>query len=105
MIGVFYTDEDATQTQTLKLNQLDGSPLPPPYDFYGTLAILEIPSTYKETAVFANGSYKFNDVFKLGAGVRYAENDQDFSQNVTEGVLLPSANHPALHLKVSSPGA
>ena len=94
MIGGFYTKEDAVQTQMLALNQLDGSPLPPPYDFYGTLAVIEIPSDYKETAIFANGTYTFNDVFKLGAGVRYAENDQEFSQNVTGGVLLPLGETP-----------
>jgi outer membrane receptor protein involved in Fe transport len=94
MVGGFYTKEDAKQTQTLKLNQLDGSPLPPGYEAYGTLVVLEIPSTYKETAVFANGAWTFNDVFKLNAGIRYAQNDQDFSQNVTEGVLLPPGESP-----------
>ena len=94
MLGFFYTDEDAKQKQTLRLNQLDGQPLPPDFAGYGTLAVIEIPSTYKETAVFANGSYAFTDLFKLSAGVRYADNKQDFSQNVTEGVLLPIANTP-----------
>jgi outer membrane receptor protein involved in Fe transport len=90
MAGVFYTKEDATQSQVAKLYQLDGSPLPTPYDaLAGTLAVISIPSTYKEGAFFANGSYKFNDVFKIDAGVRYAENDQDFSQIVSEGVLAP----------------
>ncbi len=94
MVGAFYTKEEAIQTQYLALNKLDGSPLPAPYDVYGTLAVIEIPSDYKEMAFFANGSYKFNDVFKLGAGVRYAKNDQDFSQNVTGGVLLPLGETP-----------
>lgn len=89
MAGVFYTKEDATQTQLAELYQLDGSPLPAPFDsIAGTLTLLTIPSTYEETAFFANGSYKFNDVFKIDAGIRYAENDQDFSQIVTEGILL-----------------
>ena len=94
MVGTFYTKEEAKQKQTLFLNKLDGSPLPPPYTSFGTLAIIEIPSEYKETAIFANASYKFNDVFKLGAGVRYARNDQDFSQNVSGGVLLPLGESP-----------
>jgi iron complex outermembrane receptor protein len=89
MAGVFYTEEDAIQSQVAQLYQLDGSPLPAPFDsIAGTLTLLTIPSTYEETAFFANGSYKFNDVFKIDAGIRYAENDQDFSQNVTEGILL-----------------
>src|SRR5688572_27818228 len=90
MAGVFYTKEDAVQTQLAELYQLDGSPLPPPFDTAaGTLTLLTIPSTYKETAVFANGSYKINDTFKIDAGIRYAENDQDFSQQVTKGILVP----------------
>jgi outer membrane receptor protein involved in Fe transport len=95
MAGVFYTKEDAVQTQVAKLNQLDGSPLPAPYDsIAGTLAVMAIPSTYEETAFFANGAYNFTDDFKIGAGVRWARNDQDFSQNVTEGILLPIGNTP-----------
>ena len=58
---------------------MDGSPLPPRRStLVGTLADSAIPSTYEETAVFANGSYKFNDCFKLGAGVRYAQQRTGF---------------------------
>ncbi len=88
MAGVFYTKEDATQTQFAQLYQRDGSPLPAPFGNL-VLASILIPSDYKETAVFANGSYRFNDVFKIDAGIRYAENDQEFSQTVTEGILAP----------------
>lgn len=95
LLGAFYTREKGKQSQGIFLNQLDGSPLPTPYDsLFGTLAYLELPSTYKEMAVFANASYKFTDRFKLGAGVRYSKNDQDFSQNVLSGALLPIANEP-----------
>ncbi|QSX73964.1 TonB-dependent receptor [Lysobacter arenosi] len=95
MAGVFYTKEDAVQNQVAKLNQLDGSPLPAPYDsIAGTLAVMAIPSTYEETAFFANGAYNFTDDFKIGAGVRWARNEQDFSQNVTEGILLPIGDTP-----------
>lgn len=90
MVGVFYTKEDAENSQFLALQELDGSPLPPPYDsMFGTLANISIPSDYTETAFFANGSYRFNEWFKLDAGIRYASNDQDFTQSVTEGILLP----------------
>ncbi|UWX03830.1 TonB-dependent receptor plug domain-containing protein [Pseudoxanthomonas sp. NC8] len=34
------------------------------------LALLNLPSTYKEFAVFANGSLRINDRFKIDAGVR-----------------------------------
>ncbi|GAB3310705.1 TonB-dependent receptor [Luteimonas notoginsengisoli] len=93
LLGAFHTRETGNNTQFIALRQLDGSPLPAPYDgIAGTLAYLEIPTEYRETAVFANASYRFTERFKIGAGVRYAKNDQDFSQNVSEGILLPIAD-------------
>lgn len=95
MTGFFYTKEEGSQVQNLYLNQMDGSPLAPPFDeVAGTLAVIEIPTDYKETAFFANGGYRFNDLFKLSAGIRYSQNDQKFSQNVTSGLLLPIGNSP-----------
>ena len=85
MVGAFYTDEDGDNHQFVGLNEMDGTPIPG----LTSLGDLFIPSTYEETAVFANGSYKFNDWFKLGAGVRFSRNDQDFQQIVTDGLLLP----------------
>lgn len=94
-VGAFYSDEEGDNYQEILLNQLDGSPLPAPFDgIAGTLAYLELPTEYREVAFFANADYAFNDVFTLGAGVRYAENRQEFSQNVTEGILLPLQESP-----------
>ena len=88
MVGAFYTREDALQSQLVTLTQMDGSPLPAPYDgLYGTLALLKLPSTYKEYAVFANGSWRINDRFKIDAGLRQARNEQWFGQNNEEGIL------------------
>ena len=95
MVGGFYTKEDALQTQFVPLLQMDGSPLPPPYDqMFGTLALLKMPSTYEEVAVFANGSWRFNEWFKLDAGVRQARNEQWFSQNGEAGILIPIGDFP-----------
>lgn len=91
LLGAFYTKEKGDNSQFIALRQLDGSTLPPPYDAYGTLAYLTLPTDYKETAVFATVSYQFTDRFKLGAGVRYAQNDQNFTQDVSDGILLPLA--------------
>lgn len=95
MLGGFYTREQARQGQLAWLGQLDGSPLPAPYDeMFGTLAIIDLPSTYKEYAVFANGSWRFSDRFKLDLGVRQARNDQWFSQKVPTGILAPIGESP-----------
>ncbi|QBB70752.1 hypothetical protein ELE36_10500 [Pseudolysobacter antarcticus] len=95
LVGTFYTHEKGNQNQAIFLNQLDGSPLADPYGaMFGTLASLELPATYKETAIFANGTYKFTDQFKLGTGVRYAKNDQQFSQNNIAGALVTVGQEP-----------
>ena len=95
MLGGFYTREQARQGQLAWLGQRDGSPLPAPYDeMFGTLAIIDLPSTYKEYAVFANGSWRFSDRFKLDLGLRQARNDQWFSQNVPTGILAPIGESP-----------
>jgi len=95
MVGAFYTKEDADQNQRVWLGQLDGSQLPSPYDdMFGTLAVIGLPSTYKEIALFANGSWRINDRFKIDAGIREARNDQWFSQNVPEGILAPIGDTP-----------
>jgi iron complex outermembrane receptor protein len=95
LVGAFYTNEEGDNVQHIDLSQLDGSPLPPPYEaLAGDLATLNLPTSYKELAFFANASYAFTDRFKIGAGVRYAQNDQDFSQDVTSGLLLPIGSSP-----------
>jgi len=95
MVGVFYTKEDAVQSQFAWLGQRDGSPLPPPFaDMFGTLAIIGLPSTYEEIALFANGSWRIGERFKLDAGLRQARNDQWFSQNVSAGILAPIGDSP-----------
>ncbi|WP_187471060.1 TonB-dependent receptor [Luteimonas viscosa] len=95
MVGAFYTKEDALQSQVAWLGLRDGSPLPAPLDAaFGTLAIINLPSTYEEVALFANASWRFGERFKLDAGLRQARNDQWFSQNVPEGILAPIGESP-----------
>jgi outer membrane receptor protein involved in Fe transport len=90
LVGAFHSNEDGNNYQYVALNQLDGSPLPAPWDgIIGVLGELYIPSTFEETAVFGNASYSLTDRFKIGAGVRFSRNDQEFQQNVVGGVLIP----------------
>lgn len=92
--GAYYTKETASLGQYAVLTQIDGSPLPPSLAGFGVIARLAIPSTYKEKALFSNASYRFNDRFTLGAGMRYASNDQNFAQVVSEGFALPLGTSP-----------
>jgi iron complex outermembrane receptor protein len=93
-LGGFFTYERAANFQIVHLTQLNGMPFTGANAILNTLVLLEIPSTYKEYAGFANASYDFTDRLSLGAGVRVSYNEQDFSENVTEGILLPIANTP-----------
>jgi iron complex outermembrane receptor protein len=95
MLGAFYTKEDADQNQLAVLQQLDGTPLPGDLAAQvGTLAAIGLPSTYEETALFANGAWRFTDRFKIDAGIRQASNEQSFSQNVSAGILAAIGNTP-----------
>src|SRR6478672_11514858 len=94
LLGAFYDKENGDNHQFIPLNQLDGSPLPPPFDsMFGVLGNVFIPSTYKETAVFGDASYKFTDRFKIGAGVRFSRNEQQFVQDAT-GPLITNGTFP-----------
>lgn len=95
LVGAFYSKESGDNRQHIQLTQLDGSALPDPFEaIAGDLATLNLPTRYKELSFFANASYQFSERFKLGGGVRYAKNDQDFSQDVTSGLLLPVGSSP-----------
>jgi iron complex outermembrane recepter protein len=93
-LGGFFTYERADQSQFVFLRQLDGTLFTGPDAILNTLALLDLPSTYKEYAGFANASYNFTDRLSLGAGLRFSRNEQDFAQNVTDGILLPLGNTP-----------
>jgi outer membrane receptor protein involved in Fe transport len=95
MVGAFYTKEDADQSQLAFLNQLDGTPLPSPFDqIAGTLATIALPSEYEETALFANATWHLSERVKLGAGLRQSNNDQTFEQIVDAGILAPIGRSP-----------
>jgi iron complex outermembrane recepter protein len=92
--GFFYTYERAANSQLVFLRQTNGMPFTGDLAALNTLAAIQIPSTYTEYAGFANASYNFTDRLSLGAGLRFSRNEQDFSQNVTQGIILPIAVTP-----------
>jgi iron complex outermembrane recepter protein len=101
-VGAFYSEEDAHNSQLIRLLTADGAAYPViSFDHDGDpntpaipldvdpIAELTLPTDYTELAFFGNTSYRFTERFKLGAGVRYASNDQDFWQIVTDGIQIP----------------
>jgi outer membrane receptor protein involved in Fe transport len=89
-VGAYYTEEDAHNSQVIHLTATDGTPTP----ILDPLAELTLPTDYKETAFFGNATYHLTEKFELGAGVRYASNEQDFWQVVTGGIILPIGTTP-----------
>jgi len=57
------------------------------------LAIAGLPSTYEEYAFFGDLTYKFNTMFDVTGGVRWAHNSQDFAQ-ISAGAILPTTVTP-----------
>ncbi|HET7064013.1 MAG TPA: TonB-dependent receptor [Rudaea sp.] len=83
LLGAFYTDENSKQNQAASAKFLDGSSIPG----LDPLAVIALPSTYKETAFFGDLTYKFNTTFDVTGGIRSAHNEQTFSQ-ISSGALL-----------------
>jgi len=77
MLGFFYTDEDNTHTQVVHALDATGAVIPALDPF----ATVLLPNTYKEYAVFGNATWKFGDMFQLTGGLRWAHNDQTFTQS------------------------
>lgn len=84
LLGVFYTNENATNDQLVSAFDTSYQPISAlqPYAGYA-----HIPTRYTEYATFANAVWNVSPKFALSAGVRYSINEQRF--DVTgSGVLL-----------------
>ncbi|MDB5705294.1 MAG: hypothetical protein JWN66_2410 [Sphingomonas bacterium] len=86
MIGGFYTSEDAGHNQLVSVLTASGAPAAGLNPFYS----VQIPSTYKEYAGFANATLSFGERFDLTAGLRWAHNDQT-NATVVSGAALGGA--------------
>jgi outer membrane receptor protein involved in Fe transport len=82
LLGAFYTNENSTQNQAASAQFLDYSSIPG----LDPLAVIALPSTYKEYALFGDLTYKFNATFDVTGGVRFAHNKQTFQEH-TSGAL------------------
>lgn len=84
IVGTFYTHENSRNYQLITAQFPDSSSIPG----LDPLGDAELPSNYKETAVFGSVTWKINERFDLSGGVRQARNEQDFAQ-IIAGALSP----------------
>jgi iron complex outermembrane recepter protein len=89
LVGAFYTTENSKQNQAASAQFLDYSSIPG----LDPLAVVGLPSTYKEYAAFGDLTYKFSPLFDVTGGVRFAHNKQTFSQ-ITSGALTGDTDVP-----------
>ena len=61
--------------------------------FAPLFAFAEVPTEYREIAVFGDLTFKFNDRFDITAGLRWADNKQEFRQ-ISGGAILPAEDTP-----------
>lgn len=73
LAGLFYTDESNNYGTKVTTVLANGTTAAAPF---GNFITSEVASTYREEAVFANGTYYLTDDLDIGAGARYARNTQ-----------------------------
>ena len=89
LVGGFFTDETTSNAQLVRSYDMAGNPIAP----LDPLAVVGLPATYKEYAVFGNATFKLTDQFEITGGLRWARNEQTFRQ-ISSGAIVPQANDP-----------
>jgi iron complex outermembrane receptor protein len=83
MVGLFYTDEDNNHSQVVRALDASGAPIAG----FDPFAVVGLPNTYKEYAVFGNATWKISEMFHLTGGLRWARNEQTFTQSTSIPLL------------------
>ena len=88
LFGLFYTNEDAPQIQTLHATDLHQVPIASiPNDVLGQF---DEPSRYSEMSAFGDITFKLPWKFDFTAGLRFAHDHQD-SSSLDSGLILPNS--------------
>ena len=90
LLGAFYTDEDSRNVQESFAFDASGQPIAP---FAPYFAFASLPSEYRELAVFGAVTVRISERFDITAGLRWADNDQDFRQ-ISGGAIIAEADDP-----------
>ncbi|WP_137914777.1 TonB-dependent receptor [Rudaea sp. 3F27F6] len=87
LVGTFYTNETSRNYQVAGALNTDLVPVAG----LDPLFVAQLPSSYKEYALFGNVTWKFGEKFDIAAGLRWARNEQEFRQ-VSTSLVLPSTD-------------
>lgn len=91
LFGAFYTHEDGSNNQVIDVYDDTGAPLTALNPF----TVAQLPSVYREYAVFGDVTWHLTSKFDVTGGARYARNDQSFQQ-ISGGILLDPADPAAI---------
>jgi iron complex outermembrane recepter protein len=86
--GAFYTYENSGQSQFVGAESFAGVPIAG----FNPLATYDLLSTYREYALFGDATYKFNPLFDLTGGLRWARNSQTYTQ-LSGGALIGAGDN------------
>lgn len=91
LVGAYYTNEKTETSQTIESYTTNGETISP---YLSTAYFLQLPSTYREHAGFADVDYYFTDRIDLTLGIRRTYNTQSGTQiatGVINNLLSPSS--------------
>jgi outer membrane receptor protein involved in Fe transport len=89
LVGAYFDDERATNWQYLDAYDSTGVSLAS--QGLSPLLVASLPSTYREYSGFANVTQHFGAAFDVAAGVRYARNNQAFTEIIEPGSPIVAA--------------
>lgn len=98
-LGLFYTKEDVIFDQYLVASTFPAGVLIP--GLIGNVASYNVPSSYEDTAVYADATYHFTPKFDVEVGVRVSRNEQS-SQTTSSGLLVSGTNTPSVLPEIST---
>ena len=86
MVGGYYTHETGSNQEVFNAYDANGVFLPK----LNPLEYVDLPSVYQEYAFFGHATFHVTDAFDITAGLRYAHNDQSFTQTEGGAILNPA---------------
>lgn len=91
LIGGFFTYESSSNHQIVSAQDMAGARIPG----LDPLALIALPSIYREYAGFADLTFHLTQKFDVSGGVRYSQNNQNFRQ-ISSGfpALISTADQP-----------